>query len=207
VMKVAEKIKILTPSVKKVVADELAISSQDLNLQWKDAGISVLLPYTITTLHHGKKATYTSQTPSLSLPIPPEEEGSLEWWVEAPLKDGGTMQSDKQKASWQLPVPILASPENHQLVPPLYLKGEKRNLLLTWKTMPICIEYELQVSQSPSFVKPIFSINTKTHFQLFAVPKVGAYFWRVGCSYKEAFKLYSAPQDFRVEDLGSGNGT
>jgi hypothetical protein len=205
VMKVAEKIKILTSSAKKIVEDELAITTQDLKLQWKDAGVSIILPYTITTFHHGKKSVYTSQTPSLSLPIPVEEEGSIEWWVEAPLKDGGTMQSDKQKVTWQIPLPILASPENHQLVPPLYLKGASRSLLLTWKEMPICIGYELQVSQSPSFVKPIYSASIKSHFQPFPVPKAGEYFWRVGCIYKDAFKLYSAPQDFRLENLGNGN--
>ena len=201
VMNTVKNLVVLNKAPKGLLSDNAELSEQSFKLRWKDGGISVNPPYQVWIQYQGEKKSFETRETQYTWELPLEAKGEMEWWVEVALKNGGTIKSSKQTASWKLPTPTLASPTASFPVPPEYLKGPSHNLLLTWKDTRICTGYEVNVSRSSNFKDLDFTTGTKGHFVNFPVKEPGQYYWRVACIYSDDFKLFSANRAFQVKTL------
>jgi hypothetical protein len=193
-----EKIMIVNAQGRTKVDDELELDQQKFKLQWKDLGIIIKRPYQVHVSQNGKTTVLKTERNFLEIPVPDEANGKLDWWVEAELKNGGKSQSDKQSVSWEMPTPITASPANGETISDSRLKGTNRFLTLGWKDMPICTEFEVQISKDGDFKNDTKTTRTKDHFLPFSVPGPGQYYWRVGCVFPNNLKTYSKSASFVI---------
>jgi hypothetical protein len=201
VMNTVKNLVVLNQAPKGLLSDNAELSKQSFKLKWKDGGISVNPPYQVWIQYQGEKKSFETRETQYTWELPLEAKGEMEWWVEVALKNGGTIKSSKQTASWKLPTPTLASPTASFPVPPEYLKGPRHNLLLTWKDTRICTGYEVNVSRSSHFKDLEFTTWSKGHFVNFPVKEPGQYYWRVACVYSDDFKLFSSHRSFQVKTL------
>jgi hypothetical protein len=184
-----------------LISEEADMRDQQFIFKWRDGGFRVKLPYSLKIEHGSETLSFETNNTEYRWNLPLEAKGKIRWWVEALLREGDKIQSKPQESSWTLPTPILASPGNKLELPEFYLKGESREVLLTWKQMKICKSFELNVSKTEDFKEVIFKVRTKKNFKTFPVQKPGKYFWRVGCNYTEEFKAFSQPFSFKLSRL------
>ncbi|NDG85465.1 MAG: hypothetical protein EBX52_10590, partial [Proteobacteria bacterium] len=100
-------------------------------------------------------------------------------------------------------------PENKIEVPELFLMGPTHDLLLTWKSSPICVKFEVNASKSADFSSTILKAETEKNFHSLKSPEPGTYYWRVACVYRDDFRLFSKARSFTIREpaqpLKAGN--
>jgi hypothetical protein len=145
----------------------------------------------------------STQEPLLRFTIKPEGEGELSVELNVRENIGKKVKTEKKHlALWSskpLDIPQLRTPEKNSKI---VRTDNKKPLILKWTAVARASSYEVQISESDSFDKPLVFESDKNNYA-WSIPKtiVKKIYWRVKAIKKEAHlqSAYSAQQAFSLE--------
>lgn len=182
------------------LSDRIPIRHQHLKVEWKPIGYGIGGSYLVSLKENGIERTVETKNSFVELPVPDASHGRLEFKVTAPMKDGDSIQSKQNSLQWKLPSPTLVTPAHNEKVLESSLIGKSKKLLLSWKEMPACIRFRVEVTgKAGGSTTPNLVHETVENF--IPVPLVGSnlWTWRVWCYFSDQTGIPSSSSDFTLE--------
>jgi hypothetical protein len=182
-----------------VLNPQLPFSAQKLRLRWKSVGFGLDGKYRVRMVLNGDQKNHEVSDEQLEVPLPASATGTLEFTIQARLKNGETISSKNFRSQWSLPGPVPMLPRHHAVVTPSLLRGKNKKILLSWKTMPTCLGYALELSRERgAWNGSETRYETQENFLAVPLPASGYWKWRVSCRYTEGLEVSSPVMGFTL---------
>jgi hypothetical protein len=124
--------------------------------------------------------------------------GKLFYKISADLGQGYQAISGLQSFNFDFLAPRPTNPKDGAQVNQQTIQGEQGNILLTWQKTSFTEKYELQISLTKDFSKPLLQNDTQENFYVFRFPNPGVYYWRVRGFAAGVKSPYSAIQKLEI---------
>lgn len=182
-----------------VLSERYPIQDQRLRIEWRPVGYGMEGRYQVSLIENGNPKTVETKNEFIELPVPDTLGGKLEYRVSALLKTGEKIDSKQDSLQWRLPSPTLVTPADGERISESSLLGKSKKLLLSWKEMPACVRFRVEVTTA-THGTPTNQVH-ETVENFIPVPLAGSnrWKWRVSCVFSEQTSVSSSMSDFVLE--------
>lgn len=98
--------------------------------------------------------------------------------VTAVTAEGKKIKSKPEKFSMTFLPPLPVMPRHLAQIRLAELKKDQGNLLITWEKTNFTQRYQIEISKTPGFERPVIRQTLPENFYTFKKPAVGSYWWR-----------------------------